>query len=108
MCYHSQNVYDKVVLVHAMKAYRGSRGIAPLILNPAGEWSISRPGRFTPGKEPLYPFNRRLRGPQSRSGSFWKRFLAPVGIRAPDRPAHGLVTILTELYRLPLLLTSKY
>jgi hypothetical protein len=28
----------KVVPVHAMKAYRGSKGIAPLILNVDNEW----------------------------------------------------------------------
>jgi hypothetical protein len=36
-----------------MKAYWGSKGIAPLILILAldgGEWSASRPGRFTPRK----------------------------------------------------------
>jgi hypothetical protein len=33
-----------------------------------GEWSASRPGRFTPqGKSPWYPWDRRLGGPQSRS-----------------------------------------
>ena len=35
-----------------------------------GEWITSRPGRFTPGNEPKYPFNRRLGGRQSRSGRF--------------------------------------
>jgi hypothetical protein len=37
-----------------MKAYKGSRGAAPSILASAkngGEWSTSRPGRFTSGKE---------------------------------------------------------
>jgi hypothetical protein len=35
----------------------------------AGEWSASRLGRFTPrGKSLWYPLNRRLGGPQSRSG----------------------------------------
>jgi hypothetical protein len=34
-----------------------------------GEWSASRPGRaLCPGKGPPYPLNRRLGGPQSRSG----------------------------------------
>jgi hypothetical protein len=34
-----------------------------------GEWSASRPGRFTPGgNNPRYPLDRRLGGPQSRSG----------------------------------------
>jgi hypothetical protein len=36
----------------------------------AGEWPDSRPGHFAPGKEPRYPFNRRLGGLQSRSGYF--------------------------------------
>jgi hypothetical protein len=34
-----------------------------------GEWSPLHPGRFTPqGKSPWYPLDRRLGGPQSRSG----------------------------------------
>jgi hypothetical protein len=33
-----------------------------------GEWSASRLGRFTPGKSPHYPLDRRLGEPQSRSG----------------------------------------
>jgi hypothetical protein len=28
----------KVVLIHYMKAYKGSRGITPLILNPGTKW----------------------------------------------------------------------
>jgi hypothetical protein len=41
---------------HVMKTYWGSGGIAPRILDLAldgGEWSASRPGRFTSqGKSP--------------------------------------------------------
>jgi hypothetical protein len=33
-----------------------------------GELSASRTDRFTSGKEPRYPLDRRLGGPQSRSG----------------------------------------
>jgi hypothetical protein len=34
-----------------------------------GEWSASHPGcALPPGKEPRYPLDRRLGGPQSRSG----------------------------------------
>jgi len=34
-----------------------------------GEWSASRPGRaLSRGKDPRYPLDRRLGGPQSRSG----------------------------------------
>jgi hypothetical protein len=35
-----------------------------------GEWSNSRFGRFTPDKEPWYPLNRILGGPQSQSAGF--------------------------------------
>ena len=58
------------VHLHAIKAHRRSRGIAPLIPNLCtrrGQWSTLSLGRFTPGKEPRYPLNRRLGGPQSRS-----------------------------------------
>jgi hypothetical protein len=53
-----------------MKAYTGSRGMTPFILNLAlyaGEWLPSRSGRFTPGKEQLH---RRLGGPQNQCGCF--------------------------------------
>jgi hypothetical protein len=33
-----------------------------------GEWSASRPGRFTPRESTWHPLDRRLGGPQSRSG----------------------------------------
>jgi hypothetical protein len=33
-----------------------------------GEWSASRPGRFTPGEITRYPLNRGLGEPQNRSG----------------------------------------
>jgi hypothetical protein len=32
------------------------------------EWSVSLSGRFTWGKEHAIPLDRRLNGPQSRSG----------------------------------------
>jgi hypothetical protein len=62
----------EVFPVHAMKAYWGSIGIAPLILNFGlrWRWLSSLPGRFIPGKEHWYPFYRRLSGTQSRSGLF--------------------------------------
>ena len=40
-----------------MKAYKGSRGIVPLILNLGTgwrEWSTSHPGHYTPRKEPQH------------------------------------------------------
>jgi hypothetical protein len=92
----------------AMKLYWGSTGIAPRILTSAlrgDEWSVSRPGLFYLwGKNPRYPLDRRLGGPQRRSGRgseeknsrnfpCWELNLV--------RRAHSMVTILTELPRLP-------
>jgi hypothetical protein len=51
----------KIFPAHIMKAYRGSRSITPLTLN-----LCSRSCRFTPGKEPQFPLNRRLYGGQNR------------------------------------------
>jgi hypothetical protein len=63
-------------LEQAMKVHRGSRGIALHFLLTwalgVGGWSKSRLGRFTPGKEIIYPFYRRLRGPQDGSGRVQK------------------------------------
>jgi hypothetical protein len=53
-----------------------------------GEWSVSRPGRaLAPGKDPRYPLDRKLGGPQSRSGHRGqsKNLLPLLGIEA-DRP----------------------
>jgi hypothetical protein len=65
-----------------------SGGIAPPFLTLAldgDEWSASRLGRFTPGKNPGYPLNRRLNGPQSRCGycGLEEKSLAPAGNRTP-------------------------
>jgi hypothetical protein len=57
---------------HAMKTYWGSGVIAPRSLYIGTRWR--RVVSFTPrplypqGKSPWYPFDRRLGGPQSRSG----------------------------------------
>jgi hypothetical protein len=50
-----------------------------------GEWSVSRPVRFTPwGMSARYPENRRLGGPQSRSGQREEeKILDPTGTRTP-------------------------
>jgi len=55
-----------------MKACSGSGGTAPLILTSAldgGEWSTSRPGRFSPGKELQYQLYRRLARSQNQEES---------------------------------------
>jgi hypothetical protein len=47
-----------------------------------GEWSASRPCRFTPGERaPRYPFYRRLGGPQSRCGRHGE---VPTGTQTPS------------------------
>jgi hypothetical protein len=74
-----------VVPVHAMKEYRGSRGTAPLILNPTmdgDEWPISRPGRFTPGKRTSIPFEQKDRCTPERVWTVWtgEKSLAPAEI----------------------------
>jgi hypothetical protein len=55
-----------------MKTYWGVEVQLHAFLTSAldgGEWSASRPGRFTPqGMNPWYLLDRMLGGPQSRSG----------------------------------------
>jgi len=58
-----------------------------------GEWSAARPGRILPPVKTLYPFYRKLGGPQSRSRR--AENLAPVRDPIPDRPARS-----QSLYRL--------
>jgi hypothetical protein len=57
---------------HAVKTYRGSGGIAPriLILGIRWSWAVSFTSRslYLQGKSPWYPLDRRLGGPQNRSG----------------------------------------
>jgi hypothetical protein len=49
-----------------------------------GEWSISRPGRFTPRKELPGPLARRLGGRQSRSGRRGEeKIINPTGTWTP-------------------------
>ena len=53
-----------------------------------------RPGRFTPGKDALYPLYRKLDGLQGRSGRV-RKISPPTGIRSPDHPTRS-----ESLYRL--------
>jgi hypothetical protein len=70
--HHSFNCFcNKFAPVHIMKAYRGSTGIAPLILNIGTKWT--RAANFMPWqlyppppwKEPSYSLKRRTAVPQS-------------------------------------------
>jgi hypothetical protein len=65
-----------------------------------GEWSASRPGRFTPGKD-LVTIVQEVGW---ASGPVWTcaKNLAPTGIRSPDRPARS-----HSLYRLSYLAHSQ-
>jgi hypothetical protein len=59
------------ILVHVMKAYWGSSGIAPRILHPCIRW-----GEYSTScseKEPPYPFSMGLTGPQNRCGRFGEK-----------------------------------
>ena len=59
-----------------------------------GEWSASRPDRFTPGKELRYPLNRWLAEPQSQSGHFAAQTeLVCARIRNPNGPARSVVIV---------------
>ena len=63
----------KFVLVNAMKANRGSRGIAPLFLNlgTRRRWVVNLTYQpLYPRERIPYPLNRRLNGSHSRSGRF--------------------------------------
>jgi hypothetical protein len=56
---------------HAMKTYWGSGGLAPRILDLGTRWrrdvSFSHRPLYPQGKNPLYPLERKLDGPQGRS-----------------------------------------
>jgi hypothetical protein len=63
------------------------------------------------GKEPRYPLNRRLGGPQSRFGRLGEdKILDPTGTRTPTPPPSNpqAVAIPTELSRLLVVSTRKY
>lgn len=76
----------KSFLVHIMRAQIGIRGITLPILNHGarwGEWSTSRPGRCTTGKEPWYAVNREAESTIEPVWTIWRRenTLYSTGIR---------------------------
>jgi len=68
-------------------------------------------GHITLVKEPEYPLNRMLGGPQSRSGPSGekkkKKHLVPARDSTPHLPASSLVTILTTLCRIPYVMAAQ-
>jgi hypothetical protein len=67
-CVYKVKLSLSLTKYHAMNTYWGVEVYLRAFLTSAldgGEWSASRPGRFTPqGKSPRYPLDRRLGGPQ--------------------------------------------
>jgi hypothetical protein len=61
----------KCFRIHATKAYRGSRGTTPLILNFSTRWKWVA-NLLRPHSEQNPGTHWRLGGSQSRSGRFWK------------------------------------
>jgi hypothetical protein len=71
-----------------MKMSWGSGGIAPRIFELGSRWrwvvSLTPRPLYLQGKNPWYPFDRRLGGPQSRSGRGGEeKFPATAGNRTP-------------------------
>jgi hypothetical protein len=64
-----------------MQAYRGIRGIAPLIANlgTIWMWVVHAPAALPPRKKPRHLLDMRLCGPQSRSGRFGEgKYILPL------------------------------
>jgi hypothetical protein len=102
--YRAMNTY--VVIKHyAMKTW-GLQGIAPRILNLGARWkwdfSFTHRPLYSRRKILLYPFDRRLDVPQSRSGRGGEE-KGPLPRSSQHsitgRSARSLVTVLTELPR---------
>ena len=95
----------KITLEQATKAQRGSRGIALLFFFNLGarwgEWSRPRPGRFTPGKDPVPIFVQEA-GWASEPVWTGAENLAPHRDSIPRPSSPWRVSILTELSRLRL------
>jgi len=79
-----KKVNGKFLPVHALKAYRGRRSIAPLV---GGQWLTSRSGRSSPEKSVPVAIKEDNDEPQSRYGILKEAFLSPIKNRTPDRPA---------------------
>jgi len=58
------------------------------------------PAALTPGKAPPNPLDRRLGGPQIRSGRGDEKNSCPCRESNPGRPARSLVNVVSELSRL--------
>jgi hypothetical protein len=91
-----------------MKTYGGLEVPLPAFLNSAlygGEWSASRPGRFTPPPREIIPSTHLISGwlcPTAGLDAVAKRKIpSPCQVSNPDRSARSLVAMPTELSRFP-------
>jgi hypothetical protein len=90
---------------HTMKAYCGSRAIAPHILDLGTTWrrvvSFIPQSLYPQGKSSWYPLDRRLGGPQSRSGDSGedKNYQPLSGLKPPiiHPVAQCYTTVLSQL-----------
>lgn len=88
-------------------AYSWCGGVAPLILHVdtgTSEWSASLPGCFAPwGEHPWHPFEYEdsLAPEPVCTFSIAETSVGRTGDGSPNRPAYRLVTIPTELSRIP-------
>jgi hypothetical protein len=87
-----------------VKAYWGSGGIAPHILDLGTRWrwvfSFTARPLYLQGKSPWYPWDRRLGGPQRRSGRGGeeKNSQPPPGIEAKRTFVDCSANIVTKLW----------
>jgi hypothetical protein len=78
LCYRICHLFPPLLF------FRWIQGAETFLALVGGEWSASRPCRFTPGKEPRYPFYRRLGGAQSRSKRYGEvKIFDPTGTLTP-------------------------
>jgi hypothetical protein len=69
-----------LIKYYAIKAYEGVDVYTHTFLLSAGQ--LHAPAALPPGKEPRYPLDKRLGGPQSRSGRHREeKILDPTGTR---------------------------
>ena len=99
----------KCIPLHTMKAYRGSGGTAPSILNLGTRW------RCQPHAQGILLLQEELRGTHSVGG--WvcpiavldiseKRLISPAGKRIPHCPARSVATVPCTISRLPPVIRS--
>jgi hypothetical protein len=73
-----------------MEAYSGNGNISPHILDLSSRWrwvvSFVPRSLYLQVKSRWYSFDRRLGGPQNRSGNLGEEKIVPTGIRIPDHP----------------------